>query len=411
MRIHTFTPLLGVLLVSMALSSSVHAASCEFHGGLYSSWEYTDNYRGTAHNQQSETIYEIGPSVDIICRAYPFALSLSGHAARSYHNRFKDDDETEVDLISGLTASSRRDSLELGYAFVQTSRSDLFSDVSGETRIHTGTLSYSRTLSPLTTLGLGYTRRLEDNSFPEQDIESEGASASLSHRITPNNTVSLTAGYDRYDYEVSEDAQVLRSSLSFEHALSPRTDVGVDLEYQHQYREEDLPDSDIKAAYLFWGHALTPQTRVRLSGGYSWLSTEDADRQRAAVGRADFSSTWQRDVFTLTLSREYTAEFTTDEYGTYDVRRAAASWERELLRSLSLLTTITYVERKPVTGIDLTPGIERQEEKDITGLVSLSWSPIRYLDITSSYEHFREVEEISDTVTENRYRIIVEVLY
>lgn len=143
MRIYVFTPLLGALFVSMALSTPVHAVSCEFHGGLYSSWEYTDNYLGTAHNEQSETIYEIGPSADIICRAYPFALSLSGHVARSFHNRFEDDDETEVDLISALTASSRRDSLELGYAFVQTSRSDFFSDVSGETRIHTGTLSLS----------------------------------------------------------------------------------------------------------------------------------------------------------------------------------------------------------------------------------------------------------------------------
>jgi hypothetical protein len=135
------------------------------------------------------------------------------------------------------------------------------------------------------------------------------------------------------------------------------------------------------------------------------------DREQAFVARGELSSTWQRDVLTLTLSREYTAEFTTDEYGTYDVRRAAASWERELLRSLSLLTTITYVEREPVTGIDLTTGIERQEEKEITGLVSLSWSPIRFLDITSSYEHLREDEEASDTVTENRYRIIVEVVY
>ncbi|HQM20876.1 MAG TPA: hypothetical protein PLE36_09645 [Deltaproteobacteria bacterium] len=410
MRKRCVSSLLGALLAVSVSCSLGHAASCEFHGGVYSSWEYRDNYLGTAHNRRSDTIYEIGPSAEIVCRAQPFTWNLSGHVARSYHNRFDEDDSTEIDLTSGLAAVGRRDSLELEYAFVQTTEEDFFSDISGETRIHTGAISYSRTLSSLSTLGVGYTYRLEDNTFPEQDIESHGASGTFSHRITPRNTVSLTAGYNTYDYDITPDAQVLRSTLSFEHAWSPRTDVGVDLEYQHQYREEDLPDSDIKSAYLFWSYALTPQTRVLLSGGYSWLNMEDMDRERAFVARGEITHAWQRNTFRLAASREYTAEFTTDEYGTYDIRRASASWERGLLRSLSLLTTITYVERKPIAGIDMTE-IERQEEKDTAGMISLVWAPIRYITMTSSYERLREVEEISDTVVENRYRIIVEVLY
>lgn len=411
MRKHRVSALFGALLAVAVSCSLCHAASCEFHGGLYSSWEYSDNYLGTAHDRQSETIYEIGPSAELICRAQPLTWNLAGHVARSYHNRFDDDDSTEVDLVSGLVASSRRDTLELEYAFLQTTREDFFSDISGETRTHRGTLSYSRTLSSLSTLGLGYTYRLEDNTFPEQDIESQGASGTFSHRITPRNTVSVAAGYDTYDYDITADAQVLRSSLIFEHALTPRTEVGISLEYQHQYREEDLPDSDIKSAYLSWGYSLTQHTHVLLSGGYSWLSMEDMDREQALVARGELTSEWQKDVIRLAVAREYTAEFTTDEYGTYDIRRASASWERELLRSLSLLTTITYVEREPFTDIDPITNIERQEEKDIAGLISLIWAPLQYITMTSSYERLREVEEISDTVTENRYRIVVEVRY
>ena len=402
----------GVLLVVVLCAGTCHGLECEFHGGVYSSLEYTDNYLTTPANRRSETTLEVGPSAEIICTAQQLAWSFSGHVARSYHNRFNSEDDTEVDLVSELTAAGRRDSLELGYAFIQTGREDFFRDISGETRIHRGTLAYSRVLSTRSTVGLGYTYRTEDNTSPEQDIVSHGATGRFSHAVSERDTVRVTVGHDTYDYDISPDARVLRSTLGYEHAVSPRTDVGINLEYRHVARDEDLPDSDIKSAYLFWGRSLTPQTRVLLSGGYSLLSMDDVDDDESAfVTRAELSTDLQRDTFRLVLSREYTAEFTTDEYGTYDVRRASATWERELLRTLRLLTTITYVERKPVSEFDAVTGVERWEEEDVAGIISLLWSPLRYIDITSSYERIREDEEISDTVIENRYRMIVEVRY
>jgi hypothetical protein len=408
------TPVLslpGALLAVVLCAGACHGLECEFHGGVYSSLEYTDNYQSTPDNKRSETTFEVGPSAEIICTAQHLSWSFSGHAARSYHNRFDDDDDTEVDLVSELTAASQRDSLELGYTFIQTGREDFFRDISGETRIHLGTLAYNRVLSSRSTVGLGYTYRTEDNTFPEQDIVSHGISGNFSHAVSTRDTVRVTAGQDAYDYEISADARVLRALLGYEHVVSPRTDVGIDLEYRHVARDEGLPDSDIKSAYLFWERSLTPQTRVRLSGGYSLLSMDHVDDESAFVARAELSTEMERDTFRFALSREYTAEFTTDEYGTYDVRRASATWERELLRTLRLAATITYVERKPVSEFDAVTGIERWEEEDIGGMISLLWSPLRYIDITSSYERIREDDENTDAVIENRYRMIVEVRY
>jgi hypothetical protein len=35
--------------------------------------------------------------------------------------------------------------------------------------------------------------------------------------------------------------------------------------------------------------------------------------------------------------------------------------------------------------------IERQEEKDTAGMISLVWAPIRYITMTSSYERLRRL--------------------
>lgn len=399
-----------------------YAAPLEFHGGVYTSYEYTDNYNGTARDRESETIYEVGPSGQVIYQEGPARLDVSGHVTRNFHKRFSDSNFYGVFLDSRFSTSTalNRDSLSLSYAFTQTDRRDTFSDVVGKSKIHVGSINYTRELTQATRLGLGYIYGLELNEDPYDDVESHGVTGTLSHQFSQQNSTTLMVGYDTHNYKEnddvtdgidtddSNDSEILRSALGFQSLVTQQTTIGTDLEYQHQ-NNETTPDGDIYSAFLTWGYSMTQQTNILLSGGYSWVDMEGYDREGSYVTRAEFTTRTLNDVVTLRVAREYTAEFTSDRFGTYDTRTAHASWERTLLRDLILLSTITYEDRKPVSAVDLT--YPDQEEKDLSGMVSLNWIPLRYLNITTSYEHRQRDFEIADTERENRYRIIAEVRY
>lgn len=426
MRRHTIPAVLFAVLFVTAFCGISHAAPLEFHGGVYTSYEYTDNYNGTARDEKSESIYEVGPSGQVIYQEGPTRLDLSGHVTRNFHNRYSDGNFYGVFLDTRFSSSITPtiDSVSLGYTFTQTDRRDEITDVVGKAKIHVGTANYTRELTQATRLGLGYTYGLEINEAPYDDIRSQGVTGTLFHQFSQRNSGTLMVGYDTHDYTANEDetdgevpdaddtndTKVLRSALGFDSLVTQRTTIGTDLEYQHQ-NNETTPDGDISSVFLNWGYSLTQSTNVLLSGGYSWVDMEGYDREGSYVTRAELTTRTLVDVITVRIAREYTAEFTTDRFGTYDTRTANASWERTLLRDLVLLSTITYEDRKPVSAVDLTYPDQEEEEKDFSGMVSLTWTPLRYLRITPSYEHRQRDFEIADTERENRYRIIAEVRY
>jgi len=398
----------ALILFLTGFCGLAHAATFEFHGGFYTSYEYTDNYLGIPGNEQSDTIYEIGPSAQLLCRSANTTLDLSGHASRSFHQEYDDDDDTEVLLNSLYSASTIRDTLELGYGYTQTSRREDLTDARGNSVIHNGTLNYNRLLSPASSLRVGYVYTQERNPSPDDDLVSHGFTGTFAHQLSERNTVRFTQGYSVHNYDESGDAWILRSSLGLARQVTMRSSLGTDLEYEHNERE-DQPDGDIYNAFLSWGYSLTQATSLSLSAGYSWLSVESTDREQDFAARGELTRRTQNDTLSIRVSREYTAEFTTDRYGTYDARSIYASWERTLLRDLMLLSNITYEERKPVS--DTGFNVITEEEKNFTGVVSLNWTPLEYLSIRPSYERLERNREISDTVRENRYRIIAEVRY
>lgn len=416
MRRQTIPAVASVVLFVMAFCGVTYAAPFEFHGGVYTSYEYTDNHEFTAHDERSDSIYQIGPSAEVNYQNGPTRLDLSGRWAKSFHQRSDQEDTDEIVLGSAFSTSKIRDTMSLGYAFTQTDRrSDIISDVVGKTRIHTGTFNYTSTLSQTSTLVLGYTFNLENNPLPYEDITSHLTAATLSHQFSQRNSGDLRVGYDIYnykgsddDFEDGDDAKVLRSSLGFQSLVTPRTSIGTSLEFQNQNNDR-LPDGDIYSAFLTWGYSLTASTNLLLSGGYNWFIMHGMDRQGAYATRGELTTRTLNDVFAIRVAREYVAEFTADRYGTYDSRTLSASWERTLLKDLRLLSTITYEDRRPVSAIETTS--IQQEEKDFIGLVSLNWNPLRYLSITPSYEHRESEYEIADTERENRYRLIAEVRY
>jgi hypothetical protein len=398
----------GALFLVAALCAPVHAA-LEFHGGIYASYEYTDNYEGTANNNHSESIYEVGPTAQLLYTEGTSRLDLSGRVARSAHKRYTGDDDTEISLETGYTTTTLRNTLNLAYAFTQTTRSTILRDVSGETKIHSGSANVSRTLTQSTTAGLGYAYYQENNQSPDDDLVTNTGTAFVTHELSQLTTLRATGSYSTHRYEVDADTWVARGTAGFERRLTPRLSIGIDGEYQHEGSEGDEPESDISAAFLTGRYALTQSTGVVLSVGYNWLNAEDMDSEQSYALRGEVTTRTQYDVFSLRISREYLAEFTTDRYGTYEARSLYASWSRSLLRELVLSSNITYEERKPVSVNEFSSITE--DEDDFSFRIALTWNPLRYVFLTPSYEHFRRERENLDTETENRYRIIAEVRY
>jgi hypothetical protein len=115
------------------------------------------------------------------------------------------------------------------------------------------------------------------------------------------------------------------------------------------------------------------------------------------------------------VAKEYSSEFTTNRYGTYDTTSAVIDWYRDIARGLSTTARVTMEQRRPVGGtVD-------EDQTDATGGLSitwnpaedlaLSWHPIEDILVSLSYDHLRTKYETSGTARENRYRVMVEVRY
>jgi hypothetical protein len=394
----------AILFLSAIFCSCLFAANYEIHPGVYASYEYTDNYFGTAHDEEGESIYEIGPSLEILFSTPSVSWDNSGHLAKSYHKKFDEDDSTEGMFGSHLTAAHRSHSLDLDYSFTQTSRRESLEDPLGTSRVHSGTAGYTNTLSPATSLALGYTLTDERNPSPDEDLMSQGPSFGLTHQITPRQSLSLTYGYVYHNYEISDNTWISTSSAHWGYMVTSSLELGTGFTYEHEDRGR-MPSEDIYTALVTAGYSVTPHTDISIGGGYSWLVMEHEDRQSTYTLDAELSTETRYDVFSLSASKGYTAEYTTDRYGTYDTISAILSWDRTLARTLRSSVAATYEDRKPASDI------QEQEEKDFVGRFSLIWDPVRYVSATASYEHLQHNYEISDTERENRYRIIIEGRY
>ena len=135
------------------------------------------------------------------------------------------------------------------------------------------------------------------------------------------------------------------------------------------------------------------------------MKMEHEDRQGTYTAELEITTETRYNVFSLSVSKGYEAEFTTDRYGTYDTRTATLAWDRTLTQDLVSSVALSFEDSKPTSDTD------EEEEKDFVGRCSLAWSPSTHLSALALYEHLQHGYEISDTQRENRYRIIIEVQY
>ncbi|MGC9324463.1 MAG: hypothetical protein ACP5G0_06905 [Desulfomonilia bacterium] len=392
-----------LILVALPCHRAV-AYTLEFHPGIYTSYEYTDNYYGDPRNEESEGIYEVGPSLTVLLLSPTFRWDLTGYLAQSYHQDLEDEDSTEARLASTATVGGQITSMSISYAYSQTRRRESLGETAGIRRTHSGSVSIEREMSQRTALRLATDATKEINDRPTEDTDSWGGNAGLTWRATRRNTIDLTFRHDLHTYEIREDTQTTASTAHWGYALSPRLTLGIVGDYVHVNRGDD-PNEDIYDTSATMEYTPYQNIALSLRGGYSWLVLENGERGRTYTMAGDLTGTTDRDTFTLSVSKGYRAEFTADRYGTYDVRAARLSWERRLLRTVSSSVSVAYEDSRPSFE-----GVE-EDETDVVAGGSLAWSPVEYVDTRLSYEHLRHTYEISDTVMENRYRVIVEVRY
>ena len=407
--------ILGILGLAASLLSGhdlMAAVTYEAHPGLFTSYEYTDNYHGDIHGGKSDSIYYVGPSLELSCKAPSADIDFTGSYAKSFHQRFSEDDSPEIHLTSHASYTTTLQATRLAYDFVRTLTRENLGEPFGEVKRNTGSILYSLSLTQRTSMTAGYDISTETWDVPSievaplnhEDVIFMGGNLGITHQLNPLDTIMLTARQDYYDYKIIQNVVETNGGLRFTHAFSPSFNLGIDTHYTHDDRGRD-PNEDRYDASLIGQYIFNQTTNMSVGGGYTWLITEHLDRQSVYLANATIEKNLKDDRFHLSVAKEFSAEFTTNRYGTYDTKSASLIWDRQWLQTWSTSTRASISDRKPTAG---TPGLD---ETDTVLGFRVTWKPIEYFTSNIMYDHLQSKYETSGTARENRYMMMIEVRY
>ncbi len=383
------------------------ALTFEAHPGLYTSYEYSDNYQGVSEDKLSDSTYYVGPSLNIRGLSPSATFDLTGRYARSFHQRFTEDDSPEIHLLTSASFTAPRQTARFSYEFARTFTRESLNDPFGQVNRNIASMEYTDELSQNTHFNAGgnlLTEKWSNDAATGEDLVNTGGNIGITHRVNPLDTISLTARRDYYFYKIRQDVIGTQGGLDLRHVFSPVFSLSLGTVYNHDDRGHD-PNEDRYDASMTGQYTLSPSTVISATGGYSWLIMEKRDRQSTYLVRLSLDKSLAEDQFHLSMAKEYTSEFTSNLYGTYDTKTASVSWTRQWLQAWSSSTGLNISKRRPTTG---TPG---ENETDSVANVSVTWRPIEYFTGNIIYDHLQTKYESSDTVKENRYRLVMEVRY
>jgi hypothetical protein len=402
---------LGILLMASILLSENHvfAVSFEAHPGIYTAYEYTDNYQGAVDNEQSDNIYYIGPSLELSCISPTTRLDLTGRYTKSFHQRFSEDDSPDIYLMSNASYTATRQTASLSYEFERTLSRESLDEPFGEVIRNIGSIDYSAELTQSTRMNAGgyfLTENWSTTATTGEDLVDTRGNVGITHQMSQLDTISLSALREYYRYEFSPDVTSTESELSIAHAFSPGFRLRPGALYRHDYNDRNSKE-DRYDATLTGEYTIDQTTNVSITGGYSWviMDLEQQNRESDYIARIALDKNLQNDQFHLSITKEYEAEFTSSQYGTYDTRTASLSWLRQWVQAWSSSADLNVSKRIPVTGIS------GETETVSSAHVGLTWRPIEYFTGSIHYDHLRTKYEISGLALENRYRLVMEARY
>jgi hypothetical protein len=405
-RKHAILGILGLVCVLFS-GHDLLAFNFEAHPGLYTSYEYTDNYRGTVQNEQGDSIYYVGPSLGLTCTSPSTNFDLTGRYTKSFHHRFSEDDSPDIHLITHASIAAPQQETRFSYEFARTLTRESLNEPFGEVRRNTGSIGYTTALTQNTSINAGgniQTEKWNTTSATAQDLVYSGGNVGITHQLNPLDTISFKAQRDYYFYEISQDVIGTHSTLDIRHVLSPLFSLGLGTVYHHDDRGHD-PNDDRYDVNLMGQYAMNQSTMMNVTGGYSWLIMERQDRQTTYITSVSLDKSRREDRFRLSIAKGFTAEFSTNLYGTYDTKTASFSWIRQWLQTWSSSTGLSISKRVPSMG---TAG---EDETDSNANISLTWKPIEYFTGDLTYVHLQTKYRTSGTARENRYTMTVEVRY
>jgi hypothetical protein len=399
----------GILCLAIILlpGFDLMAFTFEAHPGLYTSYEYSDNYQGVAQDKLSESTYYVGPSLNLRCLSPSAVFDLTGRYTKSFHQRFPEDDSPDINLISNASFTAPRQEARFSYGFERTLTRESLTDPFGEVYRHSGSIGYTDRLSQNTSINAGV-NILSENWSSEastgEDLVDTSGNLGITHQLNPVDTITITGGRHYYFYKISEDVTETHGEMDIRHIFSPTLSLSLNTLYNHAENGHD-PNEDRYGVSLTAQYAINQSLTMSATGGYNWLIMENEDLQGENIARLSLDKTLQDDRFHFSIGKEYTSDFTASQYGTYDTRTAELSWIRRWLQAWSSSVGFNISKRRPVSG---TIG---EFEIDSNAHVSLTWTPIEYFTGNVIYEHLQTNYESSDTVKENRYRLVMEVRY
>jgi hypothetical protein len=412
-RKYTVAGLFTLVIILISYSGS-QAYVFEAHPGLRLSYEYTDNEQGVAHNKKSDSIYEIGPRLDLLWKTPTITSDLSGYLTKSYHNRFDEDDETEADIEARMAITGIRQTLNLNYSYIQTTQRETLTIPAGLTKTNMAGASYMRRLTQFLTLNLDYTYESRNEPSDGEDEVSQTGRTGITYQLDQWNSFDLSYEYDDYRYQINPDAQVNNAGLAWRYMWSQRTVIGIRSNYTKHDRDQ-LPDEFIYSLMPTVTYNLTQNTVVDLAAGQDWYVTKHQDRQSTFSMNGSIIYAAQKDRATIRMSRGYEAQFTSDLYGVYETKSATVSLQKEIVETLAGIIDLSIRRTTPVLNVPaiIPSGFFRstEEETDTTGRATLKWDPNKYVTLSGIYERLHHDYETSDTVDENRYRMVLEVRY
>lgn len=324
-----------------------------------------------------------------------------------------------------------------------------------------GSLGLSYQATPRTSFGLSgsytayrYEESLEDDDEDVQDADDEvsqdaqvaRASMQWTYWIAPQWRVGPSFGFERHTYDDPA-----------EESSDP-----ADQDY--------YSDLDIYTAALSLEYTLSPHTAVNASAGGSWLKPEDGDREYLTSGRCglrhDTRDNHLLADFTYGYAYDYDAQ---NDLGIYETAAFNASWEHLFTPSLLSILGYSLSSRTLAQTDTAAETLDEEDTQDITYRAGLTYRtsigegtlglrgliaqgkagetadaeaslpspapaasetdsihasyesragtpltthwPRGMLEVRALYERLEHEYEHSDSVTENRYSITIEVRY
>jgi len=394
------------LAITLLSATELIAFTYEVHPGIYTSYEYSDNYYGVSRDEEGESTFLVGPSLSLRCLSSSATVDFTGRYTKSFHLEFPEDDSPDISLISSAIFTAPRQETRLSYEFVRTLTRESLTDPFGEVYRHTGSIGYSLEITRDTRMSAQGSILTENWSedAAEEDLVDTGGSISLIHQLNPLNTITITGNRNYHFYEISQDAVETLGELDFSHVFSPVVNLGFGTSYNHADNGDD-PNEDRYSATASLGYVINQSTTMSATGGYNWFVMEHEDVQGENVARLSLDKSLESNRFHFSIAKEYTSDYTANRYGTYDTRSAELSWIRQWLLDWSSDVGFSIYKRRPVSQ---TIG---EFEIDSTAHASVTWTPVEYFTGNVIYEHLQTDYESSDTVRENRYRLVMEARY